>query len=296
MKSYQDYFYRSADDRLDLYARDYNTGAGGIPILMMHGLTRNSADFENIAGILCDTHRLIIPDQRGRGRSGYDDNPEYYTPPVYVQDMFRLLQSLGIQRAILMGTSMGGLIAMLMAASQPDIAQSLILNDIGPEVDPSGLARLQTYVGKAPVITNWDEAAEQCRMTNVIAFPDYGDDDWMAFAQRTFRANADGVPQLAYDMAISQGVQGAEPSAAPADLWPVWDVLSSIPMLVLRGEHSDILARATLKKMEAAHKGFFRATEITGRGHAPMLDEPGAIAAIESFLSEVSLGSDSEPV
>ncbi len=287
MKNYRDYFYRSADDRLDLYARDYHGNGDGTPILMMHGLTRNSADFENIAEILCDRHRLIIPDQRGRGRSDYDTDPGNYTPQVYVQDMFALLRSLDIGRVILMGTSMGGLIAMLMVAHQHSVAQALILNDIGPEVDSGGLARLQNYVGKPVDIASWQDAADVCRKTNAIAFPDYGDDDWMAFAHRTFIANDNGVPRLAYDMAISQSVEGEEPSTVPADLWPVWDMLSDIPTLVVRGESSDILSTATLGKMKSGHGGYIRAIQIPGRGHAPMLDEPEAVAAIQEFLSEI---------
>ncbi len=287
MKNYRDYSYRSADDRLDLYARDYHGNGDGAPILMMHGLTRNSADFENIAAILRDKHRLIVPDQRGRGRSDYDTDPGNYTPLVYVQDMFALLRSLDIKRVILMGTSMGGLIAMLMVAHQHNVAQALILNDIGPEVDPGGLARLQNYVGKPVDIANWQDAADLSRKTNEIAFPDYGDDDWMAFAHRTFIANESGIPQLAYDMAISQGVEGDDPSAAPTDLWPVWDMLSDIPTLVVRGQNSDILSPDTLRKMKAGHSGYIRAIEIPGRGHAPMLDEPEAVAAVQGFLNEI---------
>lgn len=287
MENYQDYFYRSADDRLDLYARDYNSKADGTPILMMHGLTRNSADFEGIANILHYNHRLIVPDQRGRGRSAYDHDPSNYTPLVYARDMFALLLSLNIDRAILLGTSMGGLIAMLMVANQHDIAQAIILNDIGPVVDPKGLKRLQGYVGKPVRLESWQDAAEHCRSTNDTAFPDYDDDDWLAFANRTFIADKSGSPQLAYDMAISQGVQGAEPSAAPADLWPVWNMLSDIPTLVLRGQKSDILSPETLLRMEKEHSGYFQMKEISRRGHAPMLDEPEAMAAIEQFLTEI---------
>jgi pimeloyl-ACP methyl ester carboxylesterase len=285
MTHHRDHYFRSADDRLTLYARDYASGRDGTPILMMHGLTRNSADFEAIADILHPNHRLIIPDQRGRGRSGYDSDPSNYTPLVYMQDMFALLGSLGIERAILMGTSMGGLIAMLMAATNPEMASALILNDIGPEVGPQGLARLQQYVGKPVNVSSWQQAATYCRQINEIALPDYSDDDWMAFARRTFVADADGMPRLAYDFAISQGVQGDDPSAAPADLWPIWNRLSEIPVLVIRGQESDILSCATMEDMMVRHGGHIHTVEIPGRGHAPMLDEPTAVSAIQSFLA-----------
>ncbi|MEO9635398.1 MAG: alpha/beta hydrolase [Parasphingorhabdus sp.] len=287
MQRYNGHYYRSADDRLNLYARDYNENSGGIPILMMHGLTRNSADFENIADVLRHKHRLIVPDQRGRGRSDYDPDPDNYTPQVYAQDMFALLQSLGIEQVIFMGTSMGGLIAMLMIASKADIARALILNDIGPEVATDGLARLQGYVGKPVKIANWDDAAEHCRKTNEQSFPDYGDDDWMAFAHRTCITDENDIPKLAYDMAISQGVQGDKPTAAPPDLWPVWDMMSQIPALAIRGQESDILLPTTLQKMKAGHSGYFSAIEIPGRGHAPMLDELAAVEAIGSFLDAI---------
>lgn len=287
MTNYTNHHYRSADDRLTLYARDYSADMGGTPILMMHGLTRNSADFENIADVLRRTHRLIIPDQRGRGLSDYDSVPENYTPAIYVQDMFALLDSLGIERAILLGTSMGGLIAMLMAASRPKVAEALILNDIGPEVNPDGLARLKTYVGRPVEVNNWDDAAEHCRKTNEIAFPGYSDDDWAEFARRTFVTGKTGAPELAYDMAISQGVEGDEPSAAPADLWPVWKALHSIPILAIRGETSDILSSETLDKMQTRHDGSFSYIAVPGRGHAPMLDEPAATEAIMRFVGSL---------
>lgn len=284
MAEFDNHFYRSSDDRLTLYARHYSANKDGTPILMMHGLTRNSADFENIAESLSQTYRLIVPDQRGRGRSDYDSNPANYTPAIYMQDMFALLHSLGVQRAILLGTSMGGLVAMLMAASRPDSAEALILNDIGPEVEPAGLERLKAYVGGPVQVTNWQEAAEHCRKTNAIALPDFDDQDWMAFARRTFVADNDGIPKIAYDMAISRGVEGDEPSAAPADLWPVWESLSDIPILAIRGETSDIFSTDTLYKMERRHDGIFKSVQVPYRGHAPMLDESTALNSIKKFL------------
>lgn len=280
---FNDHFYRSGDDRLDLYARVHDHGRG-TAILMMHGLTRNSADFDTIASKLAPDHRLIIPDQRGRGRSQYDDDPGNYHPAIYVADMFALLQSLQIERAILLGTSMGGLIAMLMAAQRPEICAGLILNDIGPEVEPAGLARLLGYVGKSPPIADWAGAAAQCRRSNEIAFPEYDDQQWLEFARRTYVSDASGIPRPAYDLAIVKGIEGDEPSAAPANLWPIWQQSAAIPALIIRGETSDILARATVDRMLSNREAPITALEIPTRGHAPMLDEPDAVAAIERFL------------
>lgn len=284
LAKYKDHCYRSADDRLDLYARIYDDCTDGIPILMMHGLTRNSADFENIAEILRKNHKLIAADQRGRGRSGYDPESTNYHPAVYAEDMIALLRSLDIEKAILLGTSMGGIIAMLMSARQPDMAQALIINDVGPEVAPAGLERLQSYVGKSIQVDNWHDAADHCRQINQIAFPEYRSADWMAFAKRTFTTDKSGIPKLAYDMAISEGVQGEAPTAAPADLWQNWDLLPKIPILAIRGESSDILSPQTLADMRRRHAGSFSSVEIPGRGHAPMLDEPKAISTISKFL------------
>ena len=287
-RDYKDHFYRCSDDRLDLYARIYGDCEDGIPVLMMHGLTRNSADFENIAEILRHSHKLIIPDQRGRGRSDYDTNQENYAPHIYVQDMFALLRSLDVEKVVLLGTSMGGLIAMLMAASKPEIVKSIILNDIGPEVDQAGLVRLQQYVGHPVRVENWQDAAAYCQKINAIAFPNYDTNDWTAFAKRTFIADGDGVPKLVYDPKISEGLKGNAENAAPPDLWSVWDMLSQIPILTVRGETSDILSPATLAKMSEQHGSDFYIVEVPDIGHAPMLDETAAVDAITAFLKRHS--------
>ncbi|APG63175.1 hypothetical protein LPB140_10665 [Sphingorhabdus lutea] len=281
---YHDHFYRSADDRLNLYARIYDIGAKTTPILLMHGLTRNSADFENLAAILSPHHNLIIPDQRGRGKSDYDNDPSQYRPDIYAADMFALLASLNVKETVMIGTSMGGLIAMLMAAHHQPICRALILNDIGPEVESKGLRRLQQYVGKSPKMNNWQDAANLCRASNEIAFPDYDEKDWMKFARRTCEMGQDGALKFAYDLSIANGVQGDKPNAAPANLWPLWEILNGIPILCIRGETSDILTPQILHKMHHSHAPNFSYIEIMGRGHAPMLDEPDAVRAIEQFL------------
>lgn len=281
---YQDHYFGSADGRLRLYARLY--GSGGPPLVAMHGLTRNSADFEAIASHLAGRFRVVAPDQRGRGRSDHDPDPASYTPPTYCADTLRLIDSLGLERPVLLGTSMGGLMAMLMGALDPHRYRALILNDVGPEVDPAGLARIASYVGAPASVSNWSEAAEYCRRTNGHAFPGYAEEDWQAFARKLFAPAADGTPRLAYDPAIASGLAGPEPSAVPPDLWPVWDALRPLPILVIRGELSDILSRETLDSMASRHPGLSIA-DVPGVGHAPMLDEPAAIEAIDAFLDQL---------
>lgn len=285
--AFQDLFYPSADGRLQLYARDYP--GTGPAVLMMHGLTRNSTDFADLAARLAGRYRVIVPDQRGRGRSGWDDEPAHYAPAIYCGDMVALVARLGLDRPVLIGTSMGGLMAMIMGAMNPRGWRGLILNDVGPVVDPAGIARITGYVGAVSAVADWAGAAAYCRATNGYAFPGYGDADWAAFARRLFVEDAAGVPRLAYDPAIAAGLEGAEPSAVPPDLWPLWDALAPLPVLAMRGAISDILSADTLAEMAARHPGMAVAT-IAGVGHAPMLDEPEAVEAIEAFLTRIGEG------
>lgn len=282
--SYADVSFPSADGRLKLYARDY-AGAGPC-LLMMHGLTRNSADFAELAARFAGRFRVVVPDQRGRGRSQYESKPANYTPVAYCADMLGLIARLGIERPVLIGTSMGGLMAMVMGSMAPAGYRGIVLNDVGPVVDSVGLARIAGYVGDAPGVTDWVGAAAFCKATNGSAFPHYGDEDWRKFAQRLFREDADGVPRLAYDPAIAVGLAGSDPSAVPVDLWPMWSALATLPILAIRGERSDILSAATLAEMGKRHPGMHTAV-VAGVGHAPMLDEPDAVGAIERFLGEV---------
>ena len=282
---YADHFYRSADDRLDLYARIYD--AEGPPLLLMHGLTRNSGDFEALAGHLAGKYRLIVPDQRGRGRSGYDPDPEHYNPAVYAADMFTLLDGLQIAKVGLIGTSMGGLIAMIMTAMNSHRTGGLILNDIGPDVEQSGLDRIQSYVGALEPFADWDAAAAHCKRINIDAFTDVAEGFWMEFARHTCTQLADGRVQLAYDPSISAGFSDDSAHVAPPDLWPMWDELAAIPVLSIRGVLSDILSTQTVMEMQRRHPHNFTAVEIPNRGHAPMLDEPEALKAIDAFLQSL---------
>lgn len=275
--------YTSADG-LTLYARDYRCEAPAGTVLCMHGLTRNSADFEEVCEQLADTYRLIAVDQRGRGRSDYASNPEQYAIETYVNDMFTLLDYLSLEKVILLGTSMGGLISMVMAAMQPQRIQGVILNDVGPEICASGLSRIQSYVGKTKTVSNWQEAAAQAREINEAAFPDYNDAQWLAFAQRTY-TEINGVPCPAYDPAIAQPMESNVDAVAP-DLWPVFAALTNIPTLVIRGAFSDILAPQCVEKMQR-EKPDLQYVEIPNRGHAPSLEEPESIAAIRKRLAGI---------
>lgn len=285
--TYRDYRYRSVCGRLELAARDYPAADPAAPALvMMHGLTRNSADFEPLAAHLAGRYRLIVPDQRGRGLSGWDPDPAQYRPDVYAQDMLALLDGLGIARAGLIGTSMGGLMALVMNALRPGLASAIVFNDIGPVLDPAGLARIQGYVGPAGAMADWAAAAARCRAINAPAFPDFGGADWAAFARRTCRENPDGSVSFAYDPAISDSIAGDDPQTVPADLWPLWELLGDVPVLVVRGALSDLLSAETEQEMARRHAGPYASVEVPRVGHAPILDEPVALAAIKAFCED----------
>jgi pimeloyl-ACP methyl ester carboxylesterase len=274
--------YRSADG-LELYARDYRAAGADAPaVLCLHGLTRNSADFEPLAAHLAGSWRVVCADQRGRGGSAYDPRPDNYQPATYVQDMFALLDHLGLAQVVVIGTSMGGLMGMMMAAMAPARVRALVLNDIGPEVDPAGLARIKSYVGKSAPVGSWEEAVAQTRALNEREFPDFSPARWETFARALYRER-DGVPVLAYDPAIAAPLATGESAAVPPDLWPLFECLAQ-PVLVLRGAHSDILSPACADAMVQRGQRC-RLVVVPRRGHAPTLEEAPALAAIDGFLA-----------
>ncbi len=294
MTDYNDFWY-SSHDGLRLYARDYsgatNKNKKAKTILCMHGLTRNSADFEDICNELADRYRLIVVDQRGRGLSDYDPNPANYNPLVYVQDMFLLLKTLELSSVILLGTSMGGIMAMMMAAMKPEMVQAIIINDIGPEIAEKGLDRLKKYVGKSAPVTNWDEAVKRTAAINGIAFPQANAQDWLKFAKRLYREDDKGCPVIACDPNIAvllndNDNNNGQNSAAP-DLWPVYEQILDKPMLLIRGELSDIIDVECVRKMQQK-KPDIEILEIPNVGHAPLLSEPEVEPRIMSFLSSTS--------
>lgn len=288
MTNYDDIYYESSDG-LQLYARDYpctnSELAAPETILCMHGLTRNSADFANLATHLCVRYRVICVDQRGRGKSDYDRTVGNYTPLIYVQDMFSLLDKLELDKIILIGTSMGGLMSFLMTAMQGPRIRAMVINDIGPEVDPAGLDRIKSYVGKGEAVTSWADAINQSRILNGAAFPDFSEQQWLEFTRALYK-DEHGVPVLAYDPAIATPMADEESGAVPPDLWPVFEASAGTPTLVIRGELSDILSRACVASMQTRREDL-QFVEVPGRGHAPTLDEPECRSAIDQFLAMV---------
>lgn len=283
---YEDVRFTSADG-LALYARDYPNEAADLTVLCLHGLTRSSKDFADLAAALQPRHRVLAMDQRGRGLSDRDPEPSHYALPTYVRDTFALLDHLGIDQVAIVGTSMGGLMAMFMAVEQPTRLRGVVMNDVGPVVESSGIQRISASLGKAEGVASWQDAAALARANNGAAFPDLDDEAWMAFARRTFVENDSGVPVLAYDPGIAKPMHANQSTLVPPDLWPVFDALREIPLLIVRGVLSDILSEDTLNEMLRRHPGAV-AVALENRGHAPMLDEPPARQAIVDFLGEVA--------
>ena len=281
---------RWTSDRLSLYARDY-PGAEGparLPVIAIHGLTRNSADFGTIAPLIAATGRRVLAlDVRGRGRSNRATDPMTYQPPVYAKDVLALMDQAGIGRAVFLGTSMGGLITMALTAMAPDRVAAAILNDIGPEVAPEGLARIAAYTGQKVEIRTWDDAADYARRTNGAALPHYEPADWMAFARRVFREGPDGIPVLGYDPDITVPMRAAGDSALVPDLWPAFrNLADGRELMLVRGATSDLLSPDIASRMREAAP-YMTFVEVPGVGHAPMLDEPAARDSIVGFLARV---------
>jgi pimeloyl-ACP methyl ester carboxylesterase len=280
----------TSPDGLSLYARDYAAGPGPakLPVIAIHGLTRNAADFEVLAPLIAQSGRRVLAvDVRGRGRSDRAPDPMTYQPAQYAQDVLALMKQAGIERAVFLGTSMGGLITMALAAIRSKVIAAAILNDVGPEVAKEGLMRIAAYTGQPVETPTWAEAAAYVKTTNAVAFPHYADADWHAFARRVFRVGSEGAPELDYDPDIMVPIRAAGAKALVPNLWPFFTRLAKgRPVLLVRGETSDLLSPEIMAKMKKRAPRM-DVVEVPGVGHAPMLDEPEAKAAIFPFLSEV---------
>jgi len=275
--------WRTSSDGLALYARLYDQAGPDAPFVMcLPGLTRNSRDFEALAPHLARHYRVLCPDLRGRGRSARDPNWKNYHVGTYLTDLVALLTELHVERLAIVGTSLGGLLGMLLPSVKPGLLAGLVLNDIGPEIDPAGAERIRTYTGTLPAVGSWDGAVAQLKSVYGLAWRGLDDATWRRLAPRSYREDAGGTPVLDMDPMIGEAVRAAPATAG--DLWPVFASLREIPMLVLRGELSDILSAATVARMQREHP-LLRAVGVANRGHVPLLDEPEALGAIDDFLA-----------
>jgi pimeloyl-ACP methyl ester carboxylesterase len=269
-------------DGLRFHYRDYPGPADKPPLLCLHGLTRNARDFAEFGEHYSPRWRVLAPDFRGRGLSDYDPIPARYHPLTYAADVLQLLDALGVEEAVFVGTSLGGLVTMTVAAMAPQRIAAAILNDVGPELAEDGLDRIRSYVGKDVRFPTWDSAADAIAGNNRHLPASHSHADWLKMAERVCREEQ-GEIVFDYDMAIVVPFETHGPTPK-VDLWPLFKALGQKPLLVVRGEKSDLLSADALKKMHEAVPGLKSAT-VPGVGHAPMLDEPEALAAIDSFLA-----------
>jgi pimeloyl-ACP methyl ester carboxylesterase len=289
MSAFEHRFWSSADG-LRLHYRDHACpeadAAGRPPLLCLPGLTRNARDFENLADRLSGRWRLICPDMRGRGDSAYARDPASYTPLQYVEDVEALIAELGLTRIVAVGVSLGGLMSAILAIKHPGLIAGAVIDDIGPVIEADGLARIVEYVGQGRSFPTWMHAARALEEVQAQCHPNFTLDDWLAMAKRVMTVGQNGRIVFDYDMKIAEAFsqRGDSPKV---ELWPAFEALATGPVLVLRGELSDLLSPETHAEMGQRIAGATLVT-VPGVGHAPTLDEPESVAAIDSLLARLS--------
>ena len=276
-------------DGLKLHFRDYPAIGPGSPekppILCFHGLTRNARDFEALAERLAGEWRVICPDMRGRGDSDYARDPMTYVPAHYVADVEMLLAAEGIDRFVAIGTSLGGLMTMMLAAVNPERIMAAVINDVGPEIEAAGLARIREYVGQGRSYETWVHAARALQEANRAIYPAWQLPDWLRMAKRCMVIGTGGRIVFDYDMKIAEPFQTEQgPAPEPAVMWGMYEAVARRPLLVLRGAHSDILSAEVAARMKVRGSATELVT-VPDVGHAPTLDEDEAVAAITRLLA-----------
>ena len=291
MQSWNDIYFTSRDG-LRLYARHYPVpGSARRPAVCLAGLSRNSRDFHDLAVALARPDEggrdVYCLDYRGRGRSQNDPDWRNYSILAELNDALDFMTMRGLHNAAMIGTSRGGLITMLMGVLRPGAIGAVVLNDIGPVIEPEGLARIVAYIGRVPLPATWREAAELVAEMHRRQFPAVTAQQWAEFARQVFNDD-NGLPAPSYDPNLSKAI-----SLVPADLpdlWPQFVALSHAPTLVLRGENSDVLSAKTLSEMQLRHPRLDAVT-VKGQGHAPLLKDAPTITAVSQFLAQADLAT-----
>jgi len=283
----------SAPDGLRLHVRRYGARSDAtLPVLCLPGLARTAEDFAELAqGLTTDTadpRCVLAVDYRGRGASEYDRDPGNYTVPVEVADVLAVMTALEISPAIVVGTSRGGLLAMLLAALRPGAVAGVVLNDIGPVIEPQGLMRIKSYVGKLPLPRTFEEGAEILQRLGGSHFPKLEAADWLRQARRTWKEHNRRLT-LAYDVKLAKTLEAIDFERPLPPLWGEFAALARMPLMVVRGANSDILSADTVKAMRARHPDI-DVVEVADQGHAPLLAEPPVIGRIAAFATLCDLG------
>jgi pimeloyl-ACP methyl ester carboxylesterase len=259
---------------------------GGLPLLCLPGLTRNARDFDDLGAALGERHRLLRLTLRGRGASDRDPDFRNYNVAVEARDVVEFLDHLDLDRVVVIGTSRGGLIAMLLAAVAKPRLAGVLLNDVGPELAPQGLATIMSYLGVPPRAPDFPSVVAALKARLGAAFPGLPDERWAVLARRWFDEGPGGAPVLNYDPGLRDAF-AATADAPAADLWPLFDALDGVPLALVRGANSDLLTAETVARMQARRPDMI-AAEVPDRGHVPFLDEPQALAALEALLARVA--------
>ncbi len=286
---FREAIYTSADG-LKLSARDYGSPLSPwLPVVCLAGFTRDSRDFHELA-VHLSTHRhrprrVVAFDSRGRGRSQWARSTESYNPLTEMNDALDGMAALNISRAVVVGTSRGGIVGMLMGVARPATVAGLVLNDIGPAVEAQGLARIKTYAGRTPQPDNWSDAAHLLHRIHGAGFPTWRDVDWDYFARLTFN-DEDGLPVGAYDPKLARTFDGLELDRPLPAMWDEFRALKDIPILVIRGENSDLLSASTVARMSEEHPRVETVT-VAGEGHAPLLRYGHLLARVSAFVTAV---------
>jgi pimeloyl-ACP methyl ester carboxylesterase len=278
----------SAPDGLKLHVRCHgDRSADSLPVVCLPGLARTTVDFDELAGGLTngnDARRVIAVDYRGRGQSEYDSDPANYSVAVELADVLAVLTALDVGRAVVVGTSRGGILAMLLATVRPALLAGVVLNDIGPVIEPKGLVRIKGYVGKLPPARSYEEGAEILRRLFDAQFPKLDDKAWLAAAHRTWQQR-DGALAPTYDVRLSETLAGIDVEQPLPALWKEFDALQAVPMLVIRGANSDLLTEQTVAAM-AERRDAMETLVVPDQGHAPLLAEAPVIRRIARFVTD----------
>ena len=283
MADFADRYWTSADG-IKLHYRDYAGPHERPPILCLPGLTRNARDFEPVADRCAGQWRVIAVDLRGRGGSGYDPDPANYNPSVYVTDVLKMLDQLGIADAVFVGTSLGGLCTMLLALHDAERIAGALLNDIGPVIDQAGIDRIRGYVGEDQRFASWDEAIAILSARNAAGFPRWRAGEWERYVRRICREDG-GAIRFDYDMAIADNFRRIA-GLPQVDVWPLYRALDGRPVTILRGELSDLLSAETAQAM-ATEMSDAELVTVPDVGHTPSFEEPESQAALDGLLERV---------
>ncbi len=284
--TYTEHFYKSSDG-LDLYYRVYGTASDRVPIVCLSGLTRNSGDFDAFAETFSQNRQIFCLDYRGRGRSDWDPNYKNYNPQTYLGDIFVFLTTTHIEKAVFVGTSLGGLLCMGLSGLTPQHVAAVILNDVGPDISDEGSARIAGYISTDTRYQTIEDVAAAQELSYSAVYPDVDKDYWITTAKVGFKYDdKDQNFKPNYDLAIGQALEEQTSDEQPIDLWAFFETMKAKPLLAIRGALSDVLSEETFHKMQSVNPDMHHLT-LANRGHVPLLNEPLALEKITEFLENI---------